>query len=158
MKMILTVLSFGAYQRFLVSLLYFIVIAQRTMDGRAISMRINLISLMSFVNMVFWQTVFRQNEQRASAERGSAMHGLSWKLSTAKRPHCWRCLLCFCVYLLCPIGWWLVGQVWRPDCRTHYIHSAYPVIRGQTVVDFVQRLLKKCTIVRDCQVTSYTNA
>jgi hypothetical protein len=77
MKMILTVLSFGAYQRFLVSLLYFIVIAQRTMDGRAISMRINLISLMSFVNMVFWQTVFRQNEQRASAERGSAMHGLS---------------------------------------------------------------------------------
>ena len=34
------------------------------------------ISPMSFVNMVFWQKVFGQNEQRAIAERGSAMHGL----------------------------------------------------------------------------------
>ena len=73
-----------------------------------------------------------QNEERASAERGSGSHGLSWKLATAKRPHCWRCLLlCFCIYLLCLKGRWLVGQGWRPDCWTHYIYSAYPAIRGK---------------------------
>ena len=53
--------------------------------------------------------------------------------------------------------WWAKAE----DQTAELITSIQPIQpseeRRQAVVDFVQRLIKKCSTLRDCQVTSYTD-
>jgi hypothetical protein len=53
--------------------------------------------------------------------------------------------------------WWAKAE----DQTAELIRSIQPIQpseeRRQAVVDFVQRLIKKCSTLRDCQVTPYTN-
>ena len=53
--------------------------------------------------------------------------------------------------------WWAKAE----DQTAELITSIQPIQpseeRRQAVVDFVQRLIKKCSTLRDCQVTPYTN-